>query len=333
MAAITIPSTSHAEPTPEDYYFTTTPLSRLHSGARSYIDAMKQYQIEATTTCTALLQTEGQAAYTECLNKAGRRVEASKKNYVAKAVKDCSSAGYQNCIHARISAIVVQIEGSTSGSAVVVGDDGKDYLLATSKHVVDSIRDKEKADVIWNGKTISTFSASNIWKSKDYDIALIRAGSKEVLPTPALALEKISLIGKEVIVTGFPIDGDLSNKSGRLLRSSKGSIATQASPDSAPDGYALGYTAPTLGGMSGGGVFVTTTCKNIGLPTPVPMVVGIHGRAERSEAKGDTGFNFAIPISTIKGYKDLDTYLISAKHRANFGCPDGAGSEIRTFFD
>lgn len=83
--------------------------------------------------------------------------------------------------------------------------------------------------------------------------------------------------------------------------------------------------------MSGGGVFVTTTCNKIGLPTPVPMLVGIHGRAERSEVKGATGFNFAIPISVIKDYKDLNTYLIGNKHRANFGCPDGPASEIRTF--
>jgi hypothetical protein len=201
--------------------------------------------------------------------------------------------------------------------------------------VVDSIKDKERADVIWNGKTISNFGIEDIWKSKVYDIALIRARSKEALPTPALALEKASLLGKNVTVAGFPTVGDLANKSGRLLRLSKGSIATQASPDSAPDGYALGYTAPSLGGMSGGGVFVTVSCKNMGLliQSPVPMVVGIHGRAESSEAKGATGFNFAVPISVIKEYKDLNSYLISNKQRANFGCPDGAGSEIKTFLD
>ena len=225
----------------------------------------------------------------------------------------------------------MQIESGTSGSAVIIGDNGKDYLLATSKHVIDSIQGKEGGDVIWNGKSISTFGDGEIWKSKDYDVALIRARSKEILPTAALALEKISLIGQEAIVSGFPIDGDLPNKSGRLLRTSKGSIATQASPNSGPNGYTLGYTAPTLGGMSGGGVFVTTTCNKIGLSTPVPMLVGIHGRAERSEVKGATGFNFAIPISVIKDYKDLDTYLIGNKHRANFGCPAGPASEIRTF--
>lgn len=247
IALFAMPVDSYAEPVSKTYYFTTTPLPKLYSGAKSYLDAMKHYQTEAATTCIAILQTEGQTAYSECLSKAGKRVEATKKNYVAKAVTDCSSAGYQICVYARISATVVQIESGISGSAVIIGDNGKDYLLATSKHVIDSIQGKERADVIWNGKTISTFGDGDIWKSKDYDIALIRARSKEILPTPALALEKISLIGKEVIVAGFPIDGDLPNKSGRLLRTSKGSIATQAFPNSAPDGYTLGYTAPTLG--------------------------------------------------------------------------------------
>ena len=88
--------------------------------------------------------------------------------------------------------------------------------------------------------------------------------------------------------------------------------------------------------MSGGGVFATTSCKPMGtiiVNTPVPMLVAVHGRAEQSEAKGITGFNFAIPVAALSQYSKLGEYLNPQFQRAGFGCVNGYSKKIEVFAD
>ena len=157
------------------------------------------------------------------------------------------NASYSSCLTARIRSVAVQIEAGTSGSGVIVGDNGNEYLIATSRHVVSSINTGEEADILWNGRKVGSIGKPNIWLSNDYDLALIRLNSKEVLPSAPLPDTSLSLMGKPIIIAGYPVDSDIVSKDGRSLRVSIGTVAAESTASSSQDGYSIGYTAPTTG--------------------------------------------------------------------------------------
>lgn len=278
------------------------------------------------------------ANYENCLKKAQKSMAKATDGIYSrpKVLDSCRSAGFTFCFNSRLTASIVQIESPVSGTGVVIGDDGKSYLVATSRHVVDGIAKGETGDIFWQNKTIGIFGMSDVWKSPSFDLAIIRIKSKAFIPVAPIAKASILITGQPISVAGFPLAGELNKGQNKLLRISKGSISSQASPASATDGYSIGYTAPTTAGMSGGGVFATTTCKQVNsivLGSPIPLLVGIHGRAEKSDAKGSTGFNFAVPAWTINDYPAIREFQDETKSRANFGCPYGYDGKIDVFMD
>lgn len=328
----------NAQPAKSTFYFekrTPTPLSRQGSNLHKDHHDLSSYRERINREC--ILGSNGDPSmFRECLNKRYRPNESFQANTlssVSPLIRQCADAGYSRCFSSRVKAVVVQVESATSGSAVIVGDNGRDYLLATSRHVVDAIGPSEAGEVFWNGTKIGEFNQKNLWLSKNYDIALIRLPSKEILPVAPIAGPELSLIGSSVTVAGFPVVTDLTPKI-KNLRISKGSIAVQEAPGSSKNGYSLGYTSPTTEGMSGGGAFVQTTCKQdspILSNTPIPMLVGVHGRAEVTEAKGATGFNFSVPASALGAYNDFSSFTNPKKFRATFGCPSGPSGQVWTF--
>lgn len=330
-----ISSTCRAQTT-SNQFFTTDTVTKLESNSGFGGGAIKNAQ-EMMQACVQDLVVSGdQAAYGDCLNKAQKRFSLGIASSRPKILDSCRSAGYAICFNSRLTASIVQVETPVSGTGVVIGDDGKSYLIATSRHVVDGITKGETGDIVWQTNTIGTFGLSDVWKSPSLDIAIIRIKSKAVIPVAPIAQSSIQITGQPISVAGFPLDGELNKGRNKVLRISKGSISSQASPSSATDGYSIGYTAPTTAGMSGGGVFASTTCKQVSsvmVGSPIPLLVGIHGRAEKSEAKGFTGFNFAVPAWTTNAYPAIKEFQDETKSRANFGCPNGYDSKIEVFMD
>jgi len=350
--------------TTSNQFFTTDPLNKLkletNSGIRE--GAIIENPQEILQACDSSLNSNLQglgvssqkslsfdqaayrlhmANYEDCLKKAQKSMASATDGIFSlptrpKVLDSCRSAGFSFCFNSRLTASIVQIESPVSGTGVVIGDDGKSYLVATSRHVVDGIAKGETGDIFWQNKTIGIFGMSDVWKSPSFDLAIIRIKSKAVIPVAPIAKASIQITGQPISVAGFPLDGELNKGQNKVLRISKGSISSQASPASATDGYSIGYTAPTTAGMSGGGVFASTTCKqanSVMLGSPIPLLVGIHGRAEKSEAKGSTGFNFAVPAWTINDYPATREFQDETKRRANFGCPYGYDGRIEVFMD
>lgn len=322
--------------TTSNQFFTTDPVTKMESNSGFGGGAIKNAQEMMQACVQGLVVSGDQAAYGDCLKKAQKTYSLGIASSRPKILDSCKSAGYAICFNSRLTASIVQVESPVSGTGVVIGDDGKSYLIATSRHVVDVISKGETGDIIWQDKTIGTFGLSDVWKSPSFDLAIIRVKSKAAIPVAPIAQASIQITGQTISVAGFPLDGELNKGKNKVLRISKGSISSQAPLASATEGYSIGYTAPTTAGMSGGGVFASTTCKQVSaviVGSPIPLLIGIHGRAEKSEAKGFTGFNFAVPAWTANAYPAIKEFQDKTKSRANFGCPNGYDSKIEVFMD
>jgi S1-C subfamily serine protease len=141
-------------------------------------NSLKHAQALYSSCINDLSQSGDTVKYGNCIQKAQGAMQQGISLSRPKVLDDCKDAGYSTCFNSRVSASVVQVELAVSGSGVLIGDDGRNYLIATSAHVLDSLAEGEKGEVLWQGKSVGQFNLKDVWKSSEFDIGVIRLRSE-----------------------------------------------------------------------------------------------------------------------------------------------------------
>ncbi len=187
--------------------------------------------------------------------------------------------------------VTVLIQGSDTGSGVLIRQDGSTYTILTARHVIDAPGSYEAVTVTGKRYPINT---QTIQRLPGLDLALLKFNSPEKYGTAVLGNSSTLQEGLPVYVTGFPGQGSTINA--LTYNFTEGQL-TALSSKPQTGGYSLVYTNKTLPGMSGGPVFDQEA-----------RLVGIHGAAdgqtqtlEKLNARVfmKTGFNLGIPINTF----------------------------------
>jgi serine protease Do len=187
--------------------------------------------------------------------------------------------------------VTVLIQGSDTGSGVLIRQDGSTYTILTARHVIDAPGTYEAVTVTGKRYPINT---QTIQRLPGLDLALLKFNSPEKYGTATLGNSSTLQEGLPVYVTGFPGQGSTINA--LTYNFTEGQL-TALSSKPQTGGYSLVYTNKTLPGMSGGPVFDQEA-----------RLVGIHGAAdgqtqtlEKLNARVfmKTGFNLGIPINTF----------------------------------
>jgi serine protease Do len=185
--------------------------------------------------------------------------------------------------------VTVLIQGSDTGSGVLIRQDGPTYTILTARHVIDAPGSYEAVTV--TGKRYP-INVQTIQKLPGLDLALLKFNSPEKYTIATVGNSSTLQEGLPVYVTGFPGQGSTINA--LTYNFTEGQL-TALSSKPQTGGYSLVYTNKTLPGMSGGPVFDQEA-----------RLVGIHGAAdgqtqtlEKLNARVfmKTGFNLGIPIN------------------------------------
>jgi serine protease Do len=184
----------------------------------------------------------------------------------------------------------VLIQGSDTGSGVLIRQEGSTYTILTARHVIDAPGTYEVVTTTGKRYPISP----QIQKLSGLDLALLKFNSPEQYSVATLGNSSSLQEGVTLYVTGFPGQGSTINA--LTYNFTEGQLTALASKPQT-GGYSLVYTNKTLPGMSGGPVFDQEA-----------RLVGIHGAADGQSQTLEklnarvfmkTGFNLGIPINTF----------------------------------
>ncbi len=181
------------------------------------------------------------------------------------------------------------------GSGTIIARNGEVYQVLTAKHVIESIKPGEEADITTHDGKVYPLDFRRIQNLPQVDLAVVEFRSSGNYPQVKLGNDLAVKRGMSVYVAGFPLPGQAITKP--VLQFTSGDV-TASSENILQDGYSLTYTNNTLPGMSGGPVLNERA-----------ELVGIHGRAEgsyQSTKQGTialkSGFNLAVPIRTYTAW-------------------------------
>lgn len=204
--------------------------------------------------------------------------------------------------------VTVQINSSQEknygGSGVIIGRQGNTYTVLTCIHVLE-FSNRPGADL--PGLAVRTQSqqtypltiVKKLGTRQTSDLAIVSftTSTPTDYAVAKTANSDAAKINSQIFVFGYPA---LANKvkENRKYQFATGTVVRRDSIG-LPKGmepYTLRYTAPTLGGMSGGPVFDVDG-----------RVVGIHGAGDEAELEGGlrlkTGVNGGVPINTYKALR------------------------------
>lgn len=175
---------------------------------------------------------------------------------------------------------------SSSGSGVLIKQEGNSYYVLTAKHVVESTRAGEEADVVTADGQSHPINTQAILYLSGVDLALIRFESDRTYPVATLGNSEAIAETDTVYIAGFPLPGQAITTPTFTI--TKGVITGKGQYQR---GYGLIYDNVTQPGMSGGPILNATG-----------QVIGIHGLAEGERVQGvaiKAGLNLGVPINTI----------------------------------
>jgi serine protease Do len=213
----------------------------------------------------------------------------------------------------------VLIQGSDTGSGVLIRQDSSTYTVLTARHVIDAPGTYEIVTTTGKRYPISP----QIQKLPGLDLALLKFNSPEKYSIATLGNSSALQEGVTVYVTGFPGQGSTINA--LTYNFTEGQL-TALSSKPQTGGYSLVYTNKTLPGMSGGPVFDQEA-----------RLVGIHGAADGQSQTLEklnarvfmkTGFNLGIPINTFLAASSAKGTQGQAIVLATPNGSEGSGSNI-----
>jgi tetratricopeptide (TPR) repeat protein len=201
---------------------------------------------------------------------------------------------------ARAVTVEIKLQADSSvGSGIIVAHQSDLYTVATNRHVVCGIKQKQRDRVpvgeiyelgMADGQKYRVKASSVKLIGTDLDLAIVQFRSNSKYPVAQLGSASELKVDDAVYTAGFPLEqpgfsfnqGDVIAVVDRRITGDRG-------------GYSMIYDALTLPGMSGGGVFDSNG-----------QLVAIHGQGERygentrlddkSQVGSKIGYNRGIPI-------------------------------------
>jgi tetratricopeptide (TPR) repeat protein len=175
--------------------------------------------------------------------------------------------------------VLIDGQGTGSGSGVIISEVDGTYYVLTAKHVVES---QGNYTIITPGGKKHELDYSQVKKIADLDLAVVQFKSEEDYLVAQMGDSEKVTEGDTIIVSGWPATDQAITKLSAPI-TPKGEIASIQQGNG--DGYELIYSNATSQGMSGGPIFDSGG-----------RLVGIHGRASGNEERGKNGLNLGIPI-------------------------------------
>jgi tetratricopeptide (TPR) repeat protein len=186
-------------------------------------------------------------------------------------------------------------EGNAAyGSGVIIKRQGGTYTLLSARHVLSKnlrnykVKTSDNREYAIDPQKIRAFA-------KNIDLAVVEFNSPTTYPVVELGSSSTIVEGSSIFVAGFPAPTQTIESPAYMFR--KGDVVANSVSGLNRDGYGMIYTANTLPGMSGGGVFDENG-----------KLVAIHGQGDvDSKFVGDssnpnvrfkTGNDLGIPIDT-----------------------------------
>jgi S1-C subfamily serine protease len=222
-------------------------------------------------------------------------------------------------LEAITKAVTVEIkleQKGSKGSGVIIQKQGDLYTLVTNRHVIcgNSNCVRIPASEVFTlelpdgNKYKTTKNSVRLLGSSDdvIDLAIIQFRSDRNYPVVKVAELGSLKIGDEVYTAGFPFE-----QSGITFGTGNTVAVVNKRLTNDGDGYTIIYDAPTLPGMSGGGVFNSSG-----------QLVAIHGRGDiytdnteidsKSRVGKKTGVNRGIPVRwLVQSLAELGIDLIN----------------------
>jgi tetratricopeptide (TPR) repeat protein/V8-like Glu-specific endopeptidase len=190
--------------------------------------------------------------------------------------------------------VLIETEGE-NGSGVLIAQGNGRYKVLTAAHVLADRQKTYRITTAKDGQQHQLISSSIKSFSDSVDLATVEFSSNNSYNTAKLGNSDNAAEGSQAFVSGFPrttlaITSSVYNfREGRVVANSSTPMA---------GGYAIIYSARTLPGMSGGGVFNANG-----------ELIAIHGRGDVDAAsqadevnpnvRFKTGNDLGIPINTF----------------------------------
>jgi len=191
--------------------------------------------------------------------------------------------------------INAQEEDSWGGSGVIVGRQGNTYTVLTCIHVLESNKFKgvnltDLSVRTYDGQVYPLTIVKKLGTVDNPDLAIVSFTSSTSYPLATPGNSDQTKPGANIYVYGYPAKVN-KIKEARTYEFVTGVVKERPSRGYPKfEAYTLRYTAPTLGGMSGGPVFDVDG-----------RVIGIHGQGDQATLDGGirlkTGINAGVPIN------------------------------------
>jgi tetratricopeptide (TPR) repeat protein len=213
---------------------------------------------------------------------------------VAKTLSELQSIAQGITVEIRLQ------QNKSVGSGIIIKRQGDLYTLVTNAHVVcgNEICAELPATEIYSlnladGQKYQIKSTSIKLLKNDLDLAVIQFRSSRNYPVAKISAPGSLKVSDKVYTAGFPFQ-----ESGLLFGYGEALAVVNKRLTGDNGGYTIIYSAPTLPGMSGGGVFNENG-----------QLVAIHGygdrfrentnTADRSRVDGKIGYNRGIPVQWL----------------------------------
>ncbi len=193
--------------------------------------------------------------------------------------------------------VAIKSTDSEYGSGVIVQRRGNNYTVLTAAHVVKNNRSRYSLTTP-DGATYQLQVATVKKMPSQVDLAVAQFTSERNYPIAKIGDSNSVVEGNTAFVSGFPAPTAAIDLSVYVFR--KGDVVANSSRP-LQGGYAIIYSANTLPGMSGGGVF-----------NEQGELIATHGRGDVSESyrpdasnpavRFKTGNDLGIPVNTFRKY-------------------------------
>ncbi len=217
---------------------------------------------------------------------------------------------------ARSVTVLINSSRGENGSGVIISKNGNTYYVLTANHVVPTGEDaqgKIEYTIVAPDKKAYPldFQTVKSFMNQRVDLAVFEFTSDEDYQVATLASSDRVTEGVPVFVSGWPRPGTMSSSTGNqtIRQFTDGRVSTIL--ETPLQGYRIGYTNTTLGGMSGGPVVDAGG-----------RVVAIHGRADLDNINAAALLQSATGATTQEQLQDLQQLagLISSTG-FNYGIP------------
>ena len=185
-------------------------------------------------------------------------------------------------INLRAKQITVRIDGSGTGSGVIIAQSDKTYQVLTNWHVVQN-PGQYTVQTIDGRQHIVNYT--DIQQLSGLDLATVTFSTNQNYQVADLGNSARLIEGQNLYFAGYP--GELSQEDNRYYRFFAANLVGIL-PQSTNNGYALVYNGEAFPGMSGGPVLNRDA-----------LLIGIHGEANIHALTGAIS-NYAIPIDRYK---------------------------------